>query len=240
MADFTHSGYLKLLADIKALGRQFVSFNNIPDGLDSYVILRHDIDFSLSRALDIAKLDYEAGVSSTFFILLTAPYYNPLSDDGLQYIREIAALGHQLGLHYDCTGFELLTEAQRLHRVKIRAEMLEEVLGIPIQTIAQHKPAKSMIRQTFPDFIDAYSPQFFTDIAYISDSRRMFRHADVLGFFRDNPKSQLLIHPIWWNKTDMSRAEIVQSLLTSHTGSISAHLDEELRAIESYLEINKG
>ena len=150
MIDFTHRSYLELLKDMKDSGRKIVSFRDIQNAGDAFVILRHDVDFSLQKALDMARLDNEAGATSTFFILLTAPYYNPLTEEGIKTIQEIVSLGHECGLHYDCTGFELLTEEQRQRRVKALAELLGDAAGITIRSIAQHKPAKSSIRQQFP------------------------------------------------------------------------------------------
>ena len=235
MINFTHDSYLTLLKDIKASGKKICSFRDLQATDDAYVILRHDIDFSLDKALDMAQLDHAAGITSTFFFLLTAPYYNPLSEEGVEYVKKIAALGHECGLHYDCTGFELLSEQQRLDRVEALANALQDTSGIPIKIIAQHKPAKSPIRQEFPAYVNAYSPQYISDITYVSDSRRMFRHADVTGFLQQTSKCQLLIHPIWWNKAPMTREEIMQSLLSKINGSIQQLLDDELSSINNYI-----
>ncbi len=236
MINFTHNSYLTLLADIKASGKKICSFRDLKATDEAYVILRHDIDFSLEKALDMAHLDTTAGVTSTFFFLLTAPYYNPLSEEGVAYIKKIAALGHECGLHYDCTSFEYLSEAQRQHRVETLANALQDVSGIPIKIIAQHKPAKSPIRQEFPAYVNAYSPQYISDIVYVSDSRRMFRHADITEFLKQTPKSQLLIHPIWWNENPMTREEIMQSQLSKTNEYIHHLLDDEITSINNYIE----
>lgn len=235
MTEFTHESYLKLLADIQSMGRKFVGFDTVTPEDDNYVILRHDVDFSLPKAVEIAKLDRQAGVSSTFFVLLTAPYYNALSYDGVNCIHEIAAMGHKIGLHYDASGYEDLTEQQRLNRVRMRADMLQDAIGMPITMIAQHKPGKSTVKQVFPDFIDAYSPQFFKDIAYMSDSRRLFLTSDLLDFFRNHSRAQLLLHPLWWNKVNMTRAEILADMLKRSNDYISGHLQSELDTMDAHL-----
>jgi hypothetical protein len=240
MIEFTHDSYLKLLKTIKSYGREFVSFTNVPQDAESYVILRHDVDFSLKKALEMAQLDYESGISSTFFFLLTAPYYNPLSVEGASYIKEIAALGHNCGLHFDCTGFEQLTISQRQRRIQVMAKTLEDATGVEIKAVAQHKPASTPIRLELPNFVRAYSHPFFKDIAYISDSRKMFRHHDILHFFKENKKVQMLIHPIWWNKTDMNRSEILQRLFSNISSEIRQHINYEERSIEKYLALNNS
>jgi len=226
MTDFTHAGYLNLLKFICDLGRPAVSFRDIPADGD-YVILRHDIDFSLRCAVEMAYLDKQAAATSTFFVLMTAPYYNPLAEDGVRAIREIAGLGHECGLHYDCTGFELLSSEERVKRVDLMARTLEDATGVPIRTIAQHKPARSPIRQEFPLYVNAYSAAYFKDIAYFSDIRMMFRVPDVAEFLRQNPRSQALIHPVWWRVERMSRSAIFESLKDEIGGAAAALLQAE-------------
>ena len=231
MTDFTHAGYRGLLRMIRGLGRAAVSFRDIPADC-GYVILRHDIDFSLRKAVEFAYIDREESATSTFFVLLTAPYYNPLSEEGVRAIRTIVELGHECGLHYDATGFELLTPAQRERRIEVLARTLEDVAGTPVRAIAQHKPAGAAIRQEFPGFVDAYSAPYFKDIPYISDSRRMFRVADVRAFLRQNFRCQALLHPIWWWPEPMSRSDIFTALEAETAMKLSTLMEAEQQSIE--------
>jgi len=234
MIDFTHAGYRHFLKLIRDLRRPAVSFRDIPtDG--EYVILRHDIDFSLRRAVEMACLDKEEGVTSTFFVLLTAPYYNALSEEGVRAIRAIVDMGHECGLHYDFTGFELLTPLQRQRRVDVLAQVLGDVTGTPIRAIAQHKPARAAIRQEFPSYVDAYAAPHFKDIGYISDSRMMFRVPNVERFLRQNPRCQVLIHPIWWPSEQMTRGAIFEALKNEMTTEAEAMLESERHSIEQAL-----
>jgi len=237
MIDFTHAGYLRLLNFIRDLGRPAVSFRDIP-AEGGYVILRHDIDFSLRCAVEMAYLDKEAGATSTFFVLLTAPYYNAMSQEGICALREIASLGHECGLHYDSTGFEVLSSEQRLKRIDVLACTLEDAIGAPIRAIAQHKPARAAIRQEFPSYVDAYSAQYSRDIAYISDSRRMFRVPDVCEFLRHNARSQALIHPVWWWPEPMTRGAIFDALKEEIAAGSEAMLLSEEAAIEQQVAIH--
>ena len=240
MTDFSHKGYLELLKNIKDSGRPLKSFEGATGYDGPHVILRHDVDFSLHKALEMAQLDHAAGATSTFFILLTAPYYNPLTEEGVQLVKAIAALGHECGLHYDCTGFEALTEAQRHRRIQVLANALEDATGSPVRTIAQHKPAKSAIRQEFPLYRDAYHDAYFKDMPYISDSRRIFfYHTDVLGFIKQHEKCQLLTHPIWWNKEPMNIPEIFGQLQGSINADVSAQLAAEEQSIDAFFKRNK-
>ena len=43
-----------------------------------FLILRHDVDFSLDYALQMAQKEAQNKIRSTYFILLHSPFYNPL------------------------------------------------------------------------------------------------------------------------------------------------------------------
>ena len=212
MTEFSHAAYSELLLFIRGLGRSIVSFRDASTP-GSFVILRHDVDFSLRYAVEMAHLDRQNDATATFFILLTAPYYNPLTDGSVQAIREISSLGHECGL------------ALRLHRVRVAVTGAADspCRGLGRRSRRRHRRAGSHDRaaQTrslahspgVPEsFVDAYSAPFFKEIAYISDSRMMFRVPDVREFFQENPKSQALIHPIWWRPRQFTRAEIFAGL----------------------------
>ncbi len=238
MIDFTHRNYLDLLAYVQALGQRIVPFRDLPLS-GSYVILRHDIDFSIPKAIEMADLDRQAGVRSTFFVLLTAPYYNALSEEGLRDLRQITGMGHEMGLHYDCTGFDQLAPHQQKQRVDCLVACLEDHLGIQVSSISQHKPTESNVKPEIPGYVDAYSRPFFKDIAYVSDSRMMFRVPDLRAFFRDHPRSQALIHPIWWHAQPKTRAEVFDSIRSQLGRSLDAMLYAEHRGIVDFLNGQK-
>jgi hypothetical protein len=234
MIEFTHQGYLALLGFIKDLHYEIVCFRDLPqDG--SYVILRHDVDFSPEKALEMARLDHQFGARSTFFFLLTSPYYNILSKSGVECVEQITKLGHECGLHYDCEGFEHLSSETRRRRVHHFAECLEDATGTPIKTIAQHKPAHSSVREEFSSYLDAYSVPFFEDMGYISDSRGTFRVSDVHEFFRRNPRSQMVIHPIWWHAQKKSRSEVFRFIEKTISMRIEGLLKSESESIQEFL-----
>lgn len=214
--------YKVILKTIRETGHEFASFVN-PPLTDKYAILRHDIDFSIYDALEMAKVENSLGVKATYFTLLTAPYYNPLADDNVAMLKQIVALDHEVGLHYDASGFEHLDDTQRRSRVATLASTLGDHISQDVRCIAQHKPASTTIRPTFPDFIDAYEPRFFNEIPYISDSRRMFRIKDVFDFIKATSKFQILIHPLWWKAQPTDREAIfagVQEKITSDASQL--------------------
>lgn len=233
--NFATTEYQQILDKIHSTNHEFAKFST-PPKTDKYVILRHDVDFSLFEALRIAKLENELGVNSTFFTLLTSPYYNPLADGSVDILKEIVSLGHEIGLHYDASRFENLDEKERRTRIALLANTLGNHIEQQINCIAQHKPASTNIRPTFPDFIDAYEPRFFNDIPYISDSRMMFRIDDIFNFIEDTKAFQLLIHPIWWTDKASDRASIFNNVRNKISKQMAILLESELSSIKRFLK----
>ena len=232
---FSHAGYRRLLEFIsREMGYPLCPLREAPDE-GPFVILRHDVDFSLAKAREMAELDHEAGARSTFFVLLTAPYYNPFSAAGVRALREIADLGHEIGLHYDSSEFEAMDTEGRRRRVGVRAAALADAVGQPVTSIAQHKPASSGVRETFPAFRDAYDPHWIHEIGYLSDSRMRWGYPDVEGFFRAHRRSQLLIHPLWWSAEPTDRVGAFRAVRDRAVETLEDLLRGEALSIERWL-----
>src|SRR5258708_39330658 len=82
---------------------------------------------------------------------------------------------------------------------------LVTAVGTQVDSIAQHNPSLTRVRIRVPGYVDAYSDRFFREIAYVSDSRRLFGTPDLQAFFKQHEKSQLLIHPLWWHENEKDR-----------------------------------
>jgi len=100
------------------------------------ILLRHDVDHDLDIALEMARVEHDAGFGSTYFLLHTAAYWNDpaLADKCLQ----LQDYGHEVGLHVN-----LLTEWMR-GEIDDPAVRLRELLaplrarGVRIDGISAH------------------------------------------------------------------------------------------------------
>ena len=70
--------------------------------------LRHDIDFNPFKALEMAKMEKENGIRSTYYILATSEYYGHFGIFGLvrskgmdQLYKELYNDGAEIGIHND-------------------------------------------------------------------------------------------------------------------------------------------
>jgi len=233
MINFSYDSYFSLLNKIKKLNYKIGPLCDFPKTGDA-VILRHDIDFSVSRALEMAKMEKAASVRSTYFVMMSSPFYNVLTLENMNSLRKIKAFGHEIGLHYDSSLFEDLNQDQMNQRMRVMIQTLETILDMRITSISQHKPATSRLRPQFAKYRDAYSPEYTKEIGYLSDSRMHFAVNDVLGFFRQHSRSQLLIHPIWWNKKPLNRETIFNNFRETSSAEVIDHINKFEAGIKAY------
>jgi hypothetical protein len=109
--DFTEKAYRSLLR----LGKDrydFVPVEQFGDR-DNVIFLRHDVDLSPHRAYALSKIENSEGVRSTYFVLLSSNFYNAFEHQVAKILRNIADLGHCIGLHFDCNRYPVENDQER-------------------------------------------------------------------------------------------------------------------------------
>src|SRR5437879_13920543 len=97
---YSMAGYRRLIAAARDAGFQFASFVEGPSAAGRCLYLRHDIDFSLGAAVELAETNAALGVRGTFFVLLRSEIYNMMSAWSMDRIRDLERLGQDVALHY--------------------------------------------------------------------------------------------------------------------------------------------
>ena len=233
LQDFTLNAYSELLVFIKER-YAVVPLCEANSFDEHFLILRHDIDASLEKAFRIAKMEHTLGLRSSFFVLFSSNLYNLLEKENIGYLRQISRMGHEIGLHYDL-------EQYNYHRppledtLRREIKLLENLVGKKVCSICCHNP--SLYSEDpfieFEDLLNPYSPKFFKDILYISDSCRAWNiNSNSLRTFVENypPKVQLLIHPFLWTDEVMDRYSVLDLLF-------SEIVNKNLEYKESWKEI---
>lgn len=197
---FTTDDYRLLLLQLLDSGYQFVDYQTVVAG-KRHVIMRHDVDMSLEFARRLAQVEAEFGISAIYFVLISGSLYNPLSAESRSHLDAIAALGHQIGLHFDASIYA--GDRDSLDRA-VRKELsaLGTLIEQPSPIISFHRPAKVLLGDgnRFGDCEHTYMPKFFKDIGYCSDSRGQwfYQHPLEHESVKAGTALQLLTHPVWW------------------------------------------
>jgi hypothetical protein len=161
------------------------------------LLLRHDVDFSLDAAVEVAEIESELGALATFFFLVSSDFYNVLALDSQQKIARIRDLGHTISLHYDPTIHADIDAGFELER-----NLFETLFSVHLNIVSLHRPQGFLDNNNrrLPGVRHTYEDTFFRDIHYVSDSRGHFAHGHPLesAAFREHKPIHLLLHPIWW------------------------------------------
>lgn len=100
--DFTLDKYEQLLEALKAAGYVFLTMEEYADALqqqtelpERVAIMRHDVDLKAVNSLRTAQIENRLGVCATYYFRVVRESNQPTI------IRDIVALGHEIGYHYE-------------------------------------------------------------------------------------------------------------------------------------------
>jgi hypothetical protein len=229
---FTEEGYRELLR----LAKQhyaFGSFRAYRDAPPRTVLWRHDLDFSVHRALALARLEAAEGVRATHFLLLHSGFYNALEAEVAQRVREIVSLGHELGLHFDPRFHDGRDLDDALERERT---LLEHLFATEVTAFSLHNPdlaGWSDGRDEIAGMVNAYGSYLTEHYAYASDSNGYWRFTplDEVLAHGEHERLQVLTHPEWWVPEPMSPRERVSRAIEGRARRQHARYDEIMNAM---------
>ena len=187
--DFTYTSYKDMLYLLQEEGYAITDYH----GYNSYheendiVILRHDIDNSIEKAAGMAELEHKFGVFSTYFVLVSSEFYNVAAKKNADMLKEIHAMGHRIGLHFD----EMCYKGKGLKEIVASAvrekEILQNVIEIPVTTVSMHRPSKIMLENDvlFPSMVNSWR-----------------ENAEEVIKSHDYHHLHILTHPFWYVKSE--------------------------------------
>lgn len=133
MFDFTLQRLELLYRSILDGGYHMITYAEYATGKfdnKKYVILRHDVDARPQRALSIAELEHKYGIRGSYYIRnRPAVYRKPI-------IQRIAALGHEIGYHYEDLSVNKGNYSAAYCSFKIFLNELRTIY--PVTTICMH------------------------------------------------------------------------------------------------------
>ena len=235
--NFTYNAYEEMLSLLKENHYEVCSYETYQHS-KRCVILRHDVDFSLEAALCFAELEYINGVQSTYFILLSTSFYNLFHRKANDIIREIGAMGHDIGLHFDEANYSISTIEELIHYVQKEISIMSHGLGMEIKTVSMHRPSKWVLdaNAQFDTVVNSYSKEFFSDFKYLSDSRMHWRE-DVCQVIASNAYERLhiLTHPIWYGNEESTMREQLKEFIRAQKYNCYDSVRDNIRDLDEVL-----
>lgn len=200
--------------------------------------LRHDVDFSLVKAVEMAEFEAKNHFHSTYYILLSSPYYNALEQENLERIRMIREMGMGVGLHFDLSIKDNADDKTIMSEIMVQIGLLEHHIGrFDGKSVTFHKPFRGKPpHESLIDVLnqnDIYVPNFDSRFNYISDSGHNWRQ-DPYEAVMASEFIHMNTHPEWYNKKELSMEECLYNLKLDQHGD--RLVTREIKSIREYLE----
>ena len=186
--DFTYEAYEGLIRAAVANDYPFLTVREYlrrDERPERFVVMRHDVDRKPGNALDMARMEADAGVSTTYYFRTTDGVFDP------EIVREIESLGHEIGYHYedlDRTGgdAEAAHESFARHLSRVRDVADVSTVCMHGNPLTPHDNRDMWRRGDEPDGYgfeaydvdgEAYLSVDFTDVTYFTDTNRTWYDA---------------------------------------------------------------
>ena len=187
-----------------------VDFADVDDDTKLFCVIRHDIEFSVDRALKMARIEAdELGVVSTYTVQLRNNTYNALSEKNIKAVQEICDLGHKIGLHQN---------PPNLGAEKITKNILKD---IGIEDLINCNGKK------FFYYFEGKKPEKL-NVTYLSDSNHQWKFGHPLKLnFNVIKKLHMLMHPFSWTENGYSNYGNFVSLIGERNEELLYSMDSE-------------
>lgn len=177
MRDFTLAAYRALLDSLQQAKYQFQTFSDfLKKPASRTIMLRHDVDDRKLHSLEFARIQHERGIVGTYYFRVVPESF----DEGV--IREIRAMGHEIGYHYEDMDF---AKGDPHRALQFFEEHLEKLRNIaPVTTICMHGSPRSKYdnkdvwkHYDYRQYGIVGEPYFdidFKKVFYLTDTGRMW------------------------------------------------------------------
>ena len=185
------------------------------------LFLRHDVDLDLDLALDMAQIEHDMDIKSSYFIMLRSPYYNAISARSVETVREMMFLGRDVLLHFDPSYYMNIKEGLRKEK-----ELFSQIYPILEQDlISIHRPGLGEIDI---DMEHVNSPDYSWGPKYFSDTNCLWKY----GYpepQKDMRTVQIATHPVWWMIKGRKEKDKCHNFIKFRSSKIDKDLKNSLK-----------
>jgi hypothetical protein len=175
MRDFTIDKYNLLLESLLEAGSEFQTLEAfIKAPKKNSIILRHDVDLLPHNSLLFAKIQHHQNIKGVYYFRAVPESWNE------RIIKEIGALGHEIGYHYECLTTTNGDREKGIIDFEKNLNALRKL--VPVSTICMHGSPMSKYdskdlweKYNYRDFGIIGEPYFdldFNKMFYLTDTGR--------------------------------------------------------------------
>lgn len=243
---FSYDDYKEIIRIIQATGRQAGYREALHR--DRFIIMRHDVEYSVERAYELSKVEESMDFTSTYFFQWTNNSYNILSRKNMDMLKEMHERGHEIGLHYALNGMTDMEQVRK--QIRKEMEILSTMFGFTVDTFSVHRPSKDILRENIKleGVLNAYQDEFFTfaenitqdtpvAVKYMSDANHIWRYGypneeNILS----HDKVQILTHPFAWTRTGYDNFDNYKTLVQEKTEEMIQSINNECKDFVEYMD----
>ena len=227
---------------------KIIRLEDIKSTSDNFFFVRHDVEFSVQRAFELAKFEKNnLGISTNFFFQLKNNAYNLISNENIDLVKKIQMLGHTIGLHFNYNG--------RNNSKEILSELNNQIITLKkyfkntSNFFSPHRPnkLKYLSNINLKRLKNLYSKEFFTPfelafkdnnkVLYIADSRHKWKFIHPLSLnLNKYKKIQLNFHPDAWSKKGLKIKPNYIKLINDNSLSFKNNLLKETDYLEKIIK----
>ena len=245
---FSYAEYRNIITLVKQ-NLPIMDFSEVNDDVNSFCVLRHDIEFSIDRALQMANIEHhDLNVHSTYTVQLRNNTYNALSQKNIEAIQEIESMGHYIGLHQNPP---MMEDEELVDYILKDIETLEHYYGFEVDRFAFHRcgsnPTLLEKYVEVPNKINCYGEDFFhyfsdekpkeLRVHYLADSNHEWKygHPFHIDYWDFPQKMQLLTHPFSWSDNGYDNISNFTKLIQERNKELLDSMNSETKTFPKEL-----
>jgi len=192
MKDFTFDAFKAILLGFRSNGYQIMPFKEslgLKKENEKRLILRHDVDRFPLQTQQMARMEAENNIRSTYYFRIIPSVFKP------DIIREVADLGHEIGYHYEDLSLCGGDPKKSIEHFERSLDKIREFY--PVKTICMHgSPLSKWDNKTIWQHYDYKKYGIIADTSFDIDYQQVF-------YISDNGRA--------WNRTSVSVRDKVES-----------------------------
>ena len=240
---FTYNEYRNIIRLIQQ-HLPIVDFADVTSKTNEFCVIRHDIEFSIDRAVKLAEVEKQLGISTTYTVQLRNNTYNALSEKNIDLVHYIRSLGHCIALHQNPP----YMPAEDLKKYVVKdIETLEHYYGFEVDRYAFHRPKQEQLAMylEIPGKINCYGKKYLhyfqgetpdLNVTYLADSNHQWKYGHPVTIdFNSVSKLQLNTHPFSWTENGYENYGNFLSLIQERKKEMLDDMESENKAFPKEL-----
>lgn len=234
--DFTLSNYSRLLDIALGNGYKFSDYDlssNKHGNQIREIVWRHDVEFSVHRALKMAQIEQEKGLKAHYYVQLHCEFYNTFEREISELLIGIRDLGHYIGLHFDAHFWEVQNKEQLVTGLQKDKALLEDLLSIKVSSFSFHNTTPALLSMDdtcYAGLLNVYAKSIRTKYRYCTDSTGIWRYERLEDVLNDASIQhlQVLTHDGMWQDEVMAPRQRVLRCINMRANKLMDYYDNFL------------